>query len=39
MSFRAVVGKLGLDVPADDNDLRDVLAAAIEQVHQLWRNR
>ncbi|MBZ9643177.1 hypothetical protein [Streptomyces sp. PSKA30] len=38
-SYRQVAGALGLDVPADDDDLRDVLEADVQQVHSYWHRR
>lgn len=38
-SYRKVAGALGLDVPADDNDLRDILEADVQQVHHHWRRQ
>ncbi|WP_162467251.1 hypothetical protein [Streptomyces cavernae] len=38
-SYRKVAGELGLDVPADDNDLRDILEADVHQVHHHWRRQ
>ncbi|MFI9772459.1 hypothetical protein ACIHJG_37255 [Streptomyces sp. NPDC052415] len=38
-SYRKIAAALGLDMPAGDNDLRDVLKADVEQVHQYWRHR
>jgi len=35
--YREVAAALGLDVPADDDDLRDVLEADVQQVHHHWR--
>ncbi|MFF8177756.1 hypothetical protein [Streptomyces chartreusis] len=37
-SYRQVAGSLGLDVPAGDDDLRDVLEADVQQVHRHWRH-
>ncbi|MFE9645835.1 hypothetical protein ACFYO0_17370 [Streptomyces sp. NPDC006365] len=37
-SYREVAAALGLDVPADDDDLRDVLEADVQQVHHPWRH-
>ncbi|MFH8663079.1 hypothetical protein [Streptomyces afghaniensis] len=37
-SYRKVAAALGLDVPAGDDDLRDVLKADVQQVHQYWRH-
>jgi len=33
-SYRTVGGELGLDIPANDDDLHDVLEADVQQVHQ-----
>ncbi|MFH8701895.1 hypothetical protein [Streptomyces chartreusis] len=38
-AYREVAGSLGLDVPAGDDDLRDVLEADVQQVHHHWRHR
>ncbi|MER5696103.1 hypothetical protein ACWDBO_29915 [Streptomyces mirabilis] len=38
-SYREVTAALGLDVPADDDDLRDVLDADVQQVHSYWHRR
>ncbi len=38
-SYRKVADALGLDVPADDDDLRDVLEADVQQVHHHWRHQ
>ncbi|MGW2386345.1 hypothetical protein [Streptomyces sp. NPDC001658] len=38
-SYRKVAGALGLDVPADDKDLRDILEADVQQVHHHWRRQ
>ncbi|MFF9286447.1 hypothetical protein [Streptomyces griseosporeus] len=38
-SYRKVADALGLDVPADDDQLRDVLEADIQQVHRHWRHQ
>jgi hypothetical protein len=38
-SYREVATALGLDVPADDDDLRDVLEADVQQVHHHWRHQ
>ncbi|MFJ9729397.1 hypothetical protein ACIRP3_42355 [Streptomyces sp. NPDC101209] len=38
-SYREVAAALGLDVPADDDDLQDVLDADVQQVHNYWRHR
>lgn len=38
-SYRKVAGALGLDIPADDDQLRDVLEADIQQVHHHWRHQ
>ncbi|MEU1107253.1 hypothetical protein ABZ408_40945 [Streptomyces tibetensis] len=37
-SYRQVATALGLDVPGGDDDLRDVLKADVQQVHQYWRH-
>ncbi|MEU0946942.1 hypothetical protein ABZ379_30015 [Streptomyces canus] len=37
-SYREVASALGLEVPAGDDDLRDVLEADVEQVHRHWRH-
>ncbi|WP_329345021.1 hypothetical protein OG252_51635 [Streptomyces sp. NBC_01352] len=36
-SYREVAGALGLNLP--DNDLRDVLKADVQQVHDRWRHQ
>ncbi|QKW66091.1 hypothetical protein HUT15_36820 (plasmid) [Streptomyces sp. NA03103] len=38
-SYREVAAALGLEVPADDDELRDVLEADVQQVHHHWRHR
>lgn len=38
-SYRKVAGALGLDLPDDDDDLRDVLEADMQQVHYHWRHQ
>ncbi|MET7695155.1 hypothetical protein ABZT06_45900 [Streptomyces sp. NPDC005483] len=38
-SYREVAAALGLDVPADDHDLRDVLEADVQQVHTYWHHK
>jgi hypothetical protein len=38
-SYRKVAAALGLDMPADDDDLRDVLEADVRQVHHDWRHK
>ncbi|MEU5632153.1 hypothetical protein ACH47C_23585 [Streptomyces rishiriensis] len=38
-SYRKAAAALGLDLPAGDDDLRDVLDADVQQVHQYWRHR
>ncbi|MFI1036062.1 hypothetical protein, partial [Streptomyces sp. NPDC020951] len=38
-SYREVAGALGLEVPADDDDLRDILEADVQQVHHHWRRQ
>ncbi|WP_329550406.1 hypothetical protein [Streptomyces sp. NBC_00696] len=38
-SYRKVADALGLDVPVDDDDLRDVLEADVQQVHHHWRHQ
>jgi hypothetical protein len=37
-SYRKITSALGLDVPAAD-DLRDILAAEVQQVHRHWRHQ
>jgi hypothetical protein len=37
-SYRNVASALGLDVPAGDDDLRDILEADVQQVHHHWRH-
>lgn len=37
-SYRKIAGALGMDLPTDDNDLRDVLEADVQQVHLHWRH-
>ncbi|MDH6523470.1 hypothetical protein M2163_000025 [Streptomyces sp. SAI-135] len=39
MPYREVAAALGLDLPPDDDDLRDVLEADVEQVHSYWYRR
>jgi hypothetical protein len=36
-AFREVAGALGLEPPADEDDLRDVVEADVQQVHRHWR--
>lgn len=38
-SYREVAAALGLEVPADDDELRDVLEADVQQVHHHWRHQ
>ncbi|MCX4740776.1 hypothetical protein [Streptomyces antibioticus] len=38
-SYREVAAALGLELPADDNELRDVLDADVQQVHHHWRHQ
>jgi hypothetical protein len=38
-AYRKVAHALGLDAPADDDDLRDVIEADVERVHQYWRHQ
>jgi hypothetical protein len=38
-SYRDVAAALGLEVPADDEGLRDVLEADVQQVHHHWRHQ
>ncbi|NUK35281.1 hypothetical protein HRW12_16295 [Streptomyces lunaelactis] len=38
-AFRQAAPRLGLDLPDDPGDLRDVLEADMEIVHGLWRHR
>ncbi|MGW1496391.1 hypothetical protein [Streptomyces sp. NPDC002402] len=38
-SYRKVADALGLGMPADDDDLRDVLEADVRQVHHDWRHQ
>jgi hypothetical protein len=38
-AYRTVASALGLDLPADDDDLRDVLEADVQQVHHHWRHQ
>ncbi|WP_340375730.1 hypothetical protein U5640_11665 [Streptomyces sp. SS7] len=38
-SYREVAGALGLDLPDDDDDLRDVLEADVQEVHDHWRHQ
>ncbi|ADI04352.1 hypothetical protein SBI_01231 [Streptomyces bingchenggensis BCW-1] len=38
-SYRKVASTLGLDLPDDDDDLRDVLEADMQQVHDHWRHQ
>ncbi|WP_217514916.1 hypothetical protein, partial [Streptomyces lunaelactis] len=38
-AFRQAATRLGLDLPDDPGDLRDVLEADMEIVHGLWRHR
>jgi len=35
--YRTVAADLGLEVPSDDDDLRDVLHADVERAYQHWR--
>ncbi|UXY33237.1 hypothetical protein [Streptomyces sp. HUAS TT20] len=35
--YREVAGALGLGLPDDDDDLRDLLQANVQQVHEHWR--
>ncbi|MEV8335584.1 hypothetical protein [Streptomyces niveus] len=35
--YRSVTGALGLEAPSDDDDLRDVLDADVQQVYDDWR--
>ncbi|WP_225794493.1 hypothetical protein [Streptomyces aculeolatus] len=37
--YREVARSLGLEVPAAEDDLRDVLEADVQQVHYHWRHR
>ncbi|MFI8301320.1 hypothetical protein ACIGCZ_36020 [Streptomyces nigra] len=38
-SYREVAAALGLEVPADDDELRDVLEADVQQVHHHWHRQ
>ncbi|NJP72315.1 hypothetical protein [Streptomyces sp. C1-2] len=38
-AYREVAAALGLEVPVDDEGLRDVLEADVEEVHQRWRTQ
>ncbi|WP_406490743.1 hypothetical protein OHB06_01430 [Streptomyces sp. NBC_01604] len=38
-SYREVAGALGLNLPDNDNDPRDVLKADVQQVHDHWRHQ
>ncbi|MFI0862284.1 hypothetical protein ACH4RA_18880 [Streptomyces smyrnaeus] len=38
-AYRTIADQLGLDAPADDEDLRDVLEADVDQIHAYWRHR
>jgi hypothetical protein len=38
MSYHEVAAALGLDLPPDDDDLRDVVEADVQQVHHHWRH-
>jgi hypothetical protein len=38
-SYRKIASALGLDMPAGDGDLRDVVEADVQQVHSHWRHR
>lgn len=38
-SYRKVAGALGLSVPDNDDDLRDILDADVRRVHQDWRQQ
>ncbi|MDG9709671.1 hypothetical protein [Streptomyces sp. DH10] len=38
-SYRKVAGALGLEAPSDDDDLRDVVDADVQQVHSYWHRR
>lgn len=39
MAYRKVTAALSLEIPADDDDLRDTLEADVERVHRYWRHR
>ncbi|MFE2498831.1 hypothetical protein [Streptomyces scopuliridis] len=38
-AFREAASRLGLDLPDDPADLRDVLEADVQALHDLWRRR
>ncbi|WP_406369694.1 hypothetical protein OG788_07780 [Streptomyces sp. NBC_00647] len=38
-SYRQIAGTLGLDIPPNDDDLRDIVEADVQQVHHHWRHR
>ncbi|WP_406490708.1 hypothetical protein OHB06_01310 [Streptomyces sp. NBC_01604] len=38
-SYREVAGALGLNLPHNDDDPRDVLKADVQQVHDHWRHQ
>ncbi|MEU6011108.1 hypothetical protein [Streptomyces sp. NPDC047453] len=38
-TYRKVTSALGMDVPVDNDDLRDVVEADIQQVHRHWRHQ
>ncbi|MFE9813337.1 hypothetical protein [Streptomyces sp. NPDC005548] len=37
-SYRQVAAALGLDMPASDDDLRDIVEADAHQVHRHWHD-
>ncbi|MFA3877101.1 hypothetical protein ABS735_26040 [Streptomyces sp. MMCC 100] len=37
--YREILAALGLAAPSDDDDLRDVLEADVEQLYRYWRHR
>ncbi|MFG2479907.1 hypothetical protein [Streptomyces fagopyri] len=37
-SYCKIATAVGLDMPASDDDLRDVLEADVQQVHRHWRH-
>ncbi|MFJ5222817.1 hypothetical protein [Streptomyces sp. NPDC088400] len=38
-AFRKAASRLGLELPDDPGDLRDVLEADVQSLHDLWRHR
>jgi hypothetical protein len=37
-AYRTIGNALGMNIPADEDDLRDVLDADVQQVHHHWRH-